>query len=94
LEAVTEILPTWIEELKSSYQDDDWAMPVLEKHAQGLTLDKGISVHGGIIRKYARIYVGKGLHWRTKVIDNLHNSSIDGHSGILGTYHRVRRYFY
>jgi Integrase zinc binding domain len=91
---VTEILPTWIEELKSSYQDDDWAMPVLEKHAQGLALDKGISVHGGIIRKYARIYVGKGLHWRTKVIDNLHNSSIGGHSGILGTYHRVRRYFY
>jgi hypothetical protein len=28
--AITELIPTWIEELKSSYVDDSWAQEMLQ----------------------------------------------------------------
>jgi hypothetical protein len=48
-------------------------------------------VHVGIIRKDGRIYVGSKKDWRGKVIQALHNSSLGGHSGIIGTYQRVKK---
>jgi Integrase zinc binding domain len=50
-------------------------------------------VHAGIIRRKRRIYVGSELNWREKVIKALHDSSLDGHSGIVGTYQRVKNSF-
>jgi Integrase zinc binding domain len=57
-------------------------------------LDTGITVHEGLIRKEGQIYVGHGGEWRSKMIQSFHDSNIDGHSRILGTYQRVRKFFY
>jgi Integrase zinc binding domain/Integrase core domain len=38
--------------------------------------------------------VGAGSNWRIQIIQSLHDSSVGGHSEILGTYHRIKKYFY
>jgi RNase H-like domain found in reverse transcriptase/Integrase zinc binding domain len=92
--AVTELLPQWIEELKTSYKGDVWAADILEGAKQKTSLPLGITVHCGIIRKGARIYVGDQGHWRGKLVQALHDTSLGGHSGILVTYQRVKKQFY
>jgi Integrase zinc binding domain len=37
--------------------------------------------------------VGAHNHWRGKLVKSLHDSSLGGHFGILGTYQRVKRLF-
>jgi Integrase zinc binding domain len=51
-------------------------------------------VHGGVIRKKMRIYVGIAGGWMHKLIHTLHDTSIGGHSGVIGTYQRIKRMFY
>jgi hypothetical protein len=47
--AVAEIIPTWIEEMKESYEDDEWAQEVL-KGIQEQTDTSEVTVHQGVIR--------------------------------------------
>jgi Integrase zinc binding domain len=53
-----------------------------------------VTVHQKIIKNKNIIYVGTNLNRRDKVIIFLHDSSIEGHYGILGTYQRVKHLFY
>jgi Integrase zinc binding domain len=46
-----------------------------------------------VIIKKDRIYVGSYSNWRGAV-QTIHDSSIGGHSGILGTYQRMKKLFY
>jgi Integrase zinc binding domain/Integrase core domain len=94
IHAVTKLNPQWIEELKESYKGDQWAEKMLAKYQQGESLPKGMMVYCDIIRKHQRIYVGSSNDWRDKIVQVLHNSSIGGHSGILGTYQRIKKIFY
>jgi Integrase zinc binding domain/Integrase core domain len=92
--AVTELIPQWMEELKDSYSGDTWASVILARSQDGQVLPTKIIVHGGIIRKGSRIYVGCNNHWRGKLVQSLHDSSIGGHSDILGTYQIVKNLLY
>jgi Integrase zinc binding domain len=94
LDAIIEIVPSWLEDLKASYIEDAWATETLLQVAKGEPLGKGVVVHTGLIRKDSRIFMGTHSQWRTQVIQPLHDSSVGGHSGIFGTYQRVRKYFY
>jgi Integrase zinc binding domain len=94
--AVTEILPTWLEELKESYTHDEWAKAVLD-NVESINKSKedgSWSVHARIIRRKGRVYVGEGMGWRGKIVQTFHDTSMGGHSGILGTYQRVKKLFY
>jgi Reverse transcriptase (RNA-dependent DNA polymerase)/RNase H-like domain found in reverse transcriptase/Retroviral aspartyl protease len=84
--AITELIPTWLEDLKTSYINDEWAATVLDSGNPSEIQDRAVTVHQGIIRKQGKIYVGNHDNWRSKVIQALHDSSLGGHSGILGTY--------
>jgi hypothetical protein len=57
---------------------------VLSQYSKKETLEKEVTVHEGIIRKGCRIYVGTSMNWRSKIIQVLHDSSLGGHSGIVG----------
>jgi Integrase zinc binding domain len=83
-----------MEELKESYQKDAWAQEMLATHFQGKPLPKGILVYYGIIRKQQRIYVGINNNWRERLVQSLHNSNLGGHSGIMSTYQRIKKFFY
>jgi RNase H-like domain found in reverse transcriptase/Reverse transcriptase (RNA-dependent DNA polymerase) len=94
LNVVTEIVPSWLMELKNSYVGDPWASQVFTDVVQARSLTKEVTVHEGIIRYKGRIYVGTVDDWRGKIMQSLHDSSIGGHAGNLGTYQRVKRLFY
>jgi hypothetical protein len=79
---VTEIVPTWLKELKESYENDDWAAAILHDSTLSNPQGTDISVHAGIIRKEGRIYVGVSHDWRGKIVQTLHDSSI----GIWGSF--------
>jgi RNase H-like domain found in reverse transcriptase len=55
---VSEIIPTWLDELRSSYQDDTWATAVLQGAQEQGNLSLDITIHAGVIRKNGRVYVG------------------------------------
>jgi Integrase zinc binding domain len=92
--ALTEVNPQCVEEVKESYTGDSWAQQVFTQFANGIDLPHQVTVHCGIIRKQGKLYVGNNQGWRGKMMQVLHNSSIGGHSGNLGTYQRVKRNFY
>ncbi|KAL0373662.1 UNVERIFIED_CONTAM: Transposon Tf2-11 polyprotein [Sesamum radiatum] len=52
------------------------------------------SILNGMIRKGTRVCVGKQEDLRKHIIQVLHNSTVGGHSGIQGTYQRVKSLFY
>jgi Integrase zinc binding domain len=91
--AVTELIPTWIEELRSSYDGDEWAQVILK--GEGTTqVNDHTNVHIGVIRYKGRLYVGTGSNWRCKIMSWMHDSNIGGHLGILGTNQRTKKLFY
>jgi Integrase zinc binding domain len=91
---VSALNPQWIEDLKESYKEDSWGQDMLLKHQLNEQLSDMVTVHCGFIRKKHKIYVGTNKEWRTKMIQVLHDSTIGGHLGILGTYQRVKKLFY
>jgi Integrase zinc binding domain len=92
---VTEVNPQWIEDLKVSYEEDSWIQQVLTQYVNGLALPTFITIHSdsGVIRKKEKLYVGNQPPWKSQMIQTLHDFSVGGHSGILGTYQRVKRAF-
>jgi Integrase zinc binding domain len=92
--AVTELIPTWLSELKDSYLGDAWATQILNNQDSSLQIKHPVSIHQEIIRYKRKIYVGSNQGWRGKIVQSLHDSSVGGHSGIQGTYQRVKALFY
>ncbi|KAJ3704876.1 hypothetical protein LUZ61_008581 [Rhynchospora tenuis] len=95
LAAVSEIVPSWIQELTQSYQGDPWIEECRQKAVMA-TADSNPThtTHLGVLRYKGRLCVGNYGEWRTKVLQSLHDSSVGGHSGINATYHKVKKFFY
>ncbi|KAJ4783151.1 polyprotein [Rhynchospora pubera] len=91
---VSELIPAWVEELQQSYVGDEWIDALKKKIQEGDLNASQYSIHHGLIRYNNRICVGNSNQWRTKLMQEVHNSSIGGHSGILGTYQRLKTMFY
>lgn len=83
-----------MDDLKLSYEGDKWAGSVLQQQQEGTITDKNVSVFAGTIRCKNKLYVGTHGTWRSDMIQAIHNSSVGGHSGILGTYQRMKKLFY
>ncbi|KAJ4807007.1 polyprotein [Rhynchospora pubera] len=92
--AVSELVPVWVTEIKQSYEQDQWIQDLIDKFQEG-TLAKSIySYNHGVLRYKSRICVGNAHNWRNKVLQEMHDSNLGGHAGILGTYQRLKNLFY
>ncbi|KAJ4807690.1 polyprotein [Rhynchospora pubera] len=91
---VSELVPQWVLELQSSYTGDDWILQLRKQLAEGPNRNDLITEHQGLIRYKGRICVGKAEGWRDRLLHELHNSGLGGHSGILVTYKKVKSLFY
>lgn len=67
---------------------------MIQQSNTGTLTDDNISVHQGVLRAKGRLYVGANQNWRVKMVQMIHDSSIGGHAGILGTYQRMKKLFY
>lgn len=85
--------PLWLQEVGNSYVTDLQAQQLLAQLAiqspneQGYALDKGIIIFQG------KIWVGYNSALQTKIITDLHSTTIGGHSGSQATYQRVKGLF-
>ncbi|KAJ1703813.1 hypothetical protein LUZ63_003592 [Rhynchospora breviuscula] len=94
MQAVTELIPQWVEELKSSYIGDEWAQELQNKwENEELDKDK-YSFQQGLFRYKNRLCVGATNGWRIRLVREVHSTCIGGHSGVLPTYQRIKKMFY
>lgn len=94
LQQVTVLQPAWIEELVNSYEGDEFA----NQRISECTIEpQGVSFfyyQDGLLRFKGRLYVGKTTELRNKIIQNMHESSMGGHSGIENTYQKINQTFF
>ncbi|KAL0324566.1 UNVERIFIED_CONTAM: Retrovirus-related Pol polyprotein from transposon [Sesamum calycinum] len=92
--AVTTQIPLWLQDVQDSYEGNTLFQTVV----QAKTLDDlafpDYSYEAGILRRKGRICVGSHGGIREKIIRSMHDSALGGHSGINGTYQRVKPLFY
>ncbi|KAL0376671.1 UNVERIFIED_CONTAM: Transposon Ty3-G Gag-Pol polyprotein [Sesamum calycinum] len=92
--AVTTQIPLWLQDVQDSYEGNTLFQTVV----QAKTLDNlafpDYSYEAGILRRKGRICVGSHGGIREKIIRSMHDSALGGHSGINGTYQRVKPLFY
>ncbi|KAJ4811165.1 polyprotein [Rhynchospora pubera] len=94
LQAVSEIVPRWVDELKQSYENDVWLEKTKERLDKREVDSTKYTWHQGLLRYKQRIYVGTSGQWRNKLMEEVHNSNLGGHSGVLVTYQRMKKMFY
>jgi hypothetical protein len=93
LQAVSEVQPVWVQEVLNSYATDANAQDKLQKLALHSPDAQGFELRQGLIRVHEKIWVGANSALQTKLINAFHNSAMGGHSGVLPTYHRLKRLF-
>jgi hypothetical protein len=93
LQAVSEVQPVWVQEVLNSYATDANAQDKLQKLALHSPDAQGFELSQGLIRVHGKILVGANSALHTKLINAFHNTAMGGHSGVLPTYHRLKRLF-
>jgi hypothetical protein len=86
--------PAWIQEVLNSYTTDSDMQILIQQLAIHSPDDKGFSLHHGLVKYKGRLVIGENLALQTKLIDNLHDSAVGGHSGIQATYQRAKKLYY
>lgn len=85
LSQITILQPAWVLELIESYVGDEMAQQGIAE----CTLEpQGVSFYyysDGILRYKGKLYVGQNSGLREKLIKNMHESNMRGHSGIENT---------
>ena len=92
--AMSIVRPMWLTKVIESYNGD----PKVKDLLQALAIDdQAIPDHTyqqGIIKYKGRILIGATGTLRQQLISCMHESWIGGHSGNLGTYQRLKGYFF
>lgn len=88
---ISELKPEWLEDVKRSYEDDNNISKMLKESEKDGDVWQEL---GGVIYKKRKVYIGKEGDLRDKIVREVHGSAIGGHSGILATYQRIKRYFF
>ncbi|KAJ3707248.1 hypothetical protein LUZ61_010953 [Rhynchospora tenuis] len=94
IHVISELIPTWVLDIKQSYTDDQWIANTINKLHNKEEGMEGYTLHQDILRFNNRICVGNSNNWREKLIKQVHDSSLGGHSGMLGTFQRVKKMFF
>ena len=91
--AVSMCTPTWIEQLKAGYDQDEFTRQLLTELSITTENDKGFQLQNGVIKYKGRVWVGHNTLAQQHILQALHDSGIGGHSGFNATYHRIKQLF-
>jgi hypothetical protein len=92
--AVSTVVPIWIQEVLNSYHTDVDAMAMLQELVVSSPNVGGYSLLDGVIRYKTKIWLGNNTALQTKLIAAFHASALGEHSGIQATHHRVKKLFH
>jgi hypothetical protein len=93
LGVISTCAPSWQDNLATGYLDNDQDKKLLTALSIPRAHPVGFSLVDGLIQFHNRIQVGHNKLAQQHVLQALHSSGIGGHSGIQGTYQRVKCLF-
>jgi hypothetical protein len=76
INAITTMVPVWVQEVVNSYHTDSQAAALLQELAVHNPNDKGYSLSECVIRYKDKIWVGQNFALQTKLISAFHSSAI------------------
>jgi hypothetical protein len=91
--AVMTLQPSWIQSVKDSYGQDEYAQQLLQKMAMDSQALPDFSLTSGILRYKNRIWVGAIPKLQQRRTSALHDSPQGGHSGFPFTYRWIASLF-
>jgi hypothetical protein len=86
--------PDWLQEVVNSYITDTAMTDLLQQLTVHSPDAQGYSLEHGIIKFQGRMVIGSNLALQTKLIAQLHDTPLGGHSGNQATYQRVKKLYY
>lgn len=93
-QAITTVTPIWMQRVKQSYDGDAYYSQVLISKPIDPSTYADYSVVAGIIQYKGRVVIGSAGELRQSVLKGVHSTPFGGHSGIWGTYSRLKTFFY
>jgi hypothetical protein len=90
LGAISFCSPSWQEKVVAAYHDNEEDKQLLTALSLPTRHPGGFSLVDSLIRYKSRIWLGHNKLVQQHVLQALHSSGIGGHSGIQGTYQRVK----
>jgi hypothetical protein len=85
--------PTWVEELKASYAQDQVAHSILLNFQQNQPGPKGFSVQRGLLLKKGQLWLVKNSPFQRQVLEFIDSNPTAGHSSFHKTLHRAKTNF-
>uniref|UniRef100_A0A2N9GN34 Reverse transcriptase n=1 Tax=Fagus sylvatica TaxID=28930 RepID=A0A2N9GN34_FAGSY len=83
--------PTWLTELKNSYQEDPVTKDLMASVSTDPDPQGAVTYKNGLLLHKGRLYLGENCTLKPKVLALLHDSPLGGHSGYLKTYQRAKK---
>jgi hypothetical protein len=94
VDLVSEARPMWIQEVTNAYATDPEAQQLIQQLALSSPNEQGFSIQKGVVRKGYQIWIAENSTLRTKLISVFHDAPLGEHSGVHGTYMRLKRQFF
>lgn len=88
--SITTITPLWIQEVIASYNGDSHCSKILSDLEGNHLSHPGYTVVSGLLRYKGRVVVGANSDFRVNILVAMYSSSYGGHSGVTGTYMRLK----
>jgi hypothetical protein len=92
--AMSTIQPKWLQTVVDNYSQDPHAQQLLTELAVTGSTDTGFCLKEGVIWYKNRIWLGAFGEAHRAILLAMHSSAIGGHSGIQGTYQRIKKLFF
>ncbi|KAL0332800.1 UNVERIFIED_CONTAM: Retrovirus-related Pol polyprotein from transposon [Sesamum calycinum] len=92
--AITTQIPLWLQDVQDSYEGNTLFQTIVQAKTLYNLAFPDYSYEASILRRKRRMCVGSHGGIREKIIKSMHDSALGGHSGINGTYQRVKPLFY
>ena len=81
------LCPSWIKELKTSYQLSTEMQQLLAQLQSGLACPRFFSLHNAQILYKGRVYLGPQCSLKPKVLHLVHDNSLGGHFGFFKSFY-------
>lgn len=80
--------------MKASNEGDAYATRIITSKTVDSASYPEYQVEAGILRYKNRVFIGSANSLRTEILSEIHDTSFGGHSSIMGTYSRLKAFFY
>ena len=86
LTAITQVVPSWYDQIYSSYKDDARLQDIIQGKMMDATQTPNFTYTNGVVKYKWRIVIGAAGSLRDELVKTTHDSYIGGHAGIQNTY--------